>query len=374
MVDVQAASSITSHSYPSQLPADPSPHPWNGFLTGPENALAFASIQALAHGQREGLSPLLIHGPSGTGKSRLLAGLVAEWIHHRPTTAVAHVQGVEFAESCLAAAQRNERDGWTELHNRFRTVELLVIDDVQGLERISAAQAELVHILDAVDARGSCAALSCHTPPGQWLRMHWPTRLISRLTGGLSVRIDPPGLASRRCHLLESVRTRGLSLTAEALELLASSADGYRTLDGWLTQLTLQASLATGRSRPARSNPGASTRLLDLGTVTSLLSGETELAMASPTVEAIAKNVANRLGIRVSALRGSSRQASVAQARHIAMHLARLHTRSSFAVIGSYFGGRDPATVRYGCKAAAAHLAADPSLAAALALRLPTLR
>src|SRR4051794_41448974 len=71
-------------------PATPPPsssHPWDGFLTGPENELAFAGVQALARGGREGISPLVVHGPSGVGKSRLLAGLVAEWVRRHPRAA-----------------------------------------------------------------------------------------------------------------------------------------------------------------------------------------------------------------------------------------------------------------------------------------------
>jgi chromosomal replication initiator protein len=348
------------HDAPPQ-PAAPAPHPWDGFLTGPENELAFASVQALARGQGEGLSPLVIHGPSGTGKSRLLAGLAAEWVRRQPASAIAHVQGVEFAESCLDAARQAERDGWSELHDRFRTVDLLIIDDLEGLERVPPAQEELIHILDALEALGSAVAGSCHAPPGRWPRAGWPTRLISRFAGGLSVRIDPPGLASRRRHVLEAARARGLPLTAEASEWLASAADGYRTLDGWLARLALQGTPRPGRARAA---PAGS---LDLEAVRSMLAEETELAAAAPTIEAVAKAVARCLGVRPAALRGPGRQPSVARARHLAMHLARLHTGSSFAAIGAYFGGRDPATVRHACKAAAARLAADPSLAAALA-------
>jgi chromosomal replication initiator protein len=98
-----------------------------------------------------------------------------------------------------------------------------------------------------------------------------------------------------------------------------------------------------------------------------VLAEETDLAAAAPSIEAIARAVASRLGLKVSALRGPGRQATVAQARHLAMHLARVYTDCSFAAIGAYFGGRDAATVRHACKAAAARLAADPALAAVAA-------
>src|SRR5215831_11990623 len=79
-------------------------HPWNGYLTGPENELAMAAAQAMARGEHEGISPLLVHGPSGVGKSRLLAGLVAERLRRRPDSAVAHVNAEAFAAACIEAA------------------------------------------------------------------------------------------------------------------------------------------------------------------------------------------------------------------------------------------------------------------------------
>src|SRR3954470_14031616 len=93
---------------PGPIAVGPSPasgvHPWDGFLVGPENALAQASVLALARGE-VGLSPLVVHGPAGAGKSRLLAGLVAEWLARRPGSAVAHLGAETFAALCIEAAE-----------------------------------------------------------------------------------------------------------------------------------------------------------------------------------------------------------------------------------------------------------------------------
>ncbi len=79
-------------------------HPWDGFLLGPENALAQASVLALARGESAGVSPLVVHGPSGVGKSRLLAGLVGERLLREPGSSVSHVEAEGFAASCAEAA------------------------------------------------------------------------------------------------------------------------------------------------------------------------------------------------------------------------------------------------------------------------------
>ena len=327
------------------------PHPWDGFLIGPENALAHAGAMALARGDSAGVSPLVVHGPAGVGKSRLLAGLVAERLLRRPESAVAHVEAEAFAAACAAAAGRP--GGWAEVRDRFRRLDLLVVDDLQTLERTPWALEELAHTLDALDEAGGVVAMAARSGPGGW--PGWPARLVSRLTGGLAVGLDRPSLESRRRYLLDRARARRVPLPAEAVEPLAEAADGYRTLDGWLARWALLA-----RSDP-RSATGGGAEL-----VAAILAGEPPTS-GGPDLATIARVVAGALGVRVAELRSDTRRAAVAEARHLAIHLARAHTPLSFRVIGAYFGGRDPATARHADRAAVARLAADPALAAVVA-------
>lgn len=326
------------------------PHPWDGFLTGPENELAYASVLALARGDVEGISPLVVHGPSGVGKSRLLAGLVSERLSRRPESAVAHLDAETFAAACAEAASSGS-GGWSELRARFRGLDLFVLEDLHALERAPLALQELSHTLDALDEAGGAVAVSARVGPGQWSGWGWPARLVNRLVGGLAVRVDPPGLAARRRYLLERARAQGIGLAAGAVDSLAEAADGYRTLDGWLANLALAARV---ERRP-----------LDQGLVDPLLAEDaTDPAV---TLERIVRAVAAKFGVRPRDLRSSTRRQTVAEPRHLAMYLARSLTGLSFQSIGAAFGGRDPATVRHACKAAAARLAADPALAAAVA-------
>jgi chromosomal replication initiator protein len=324
-----------------------SSQPWDGFLAGEENALALASVTALARGESEGISPLVLHGPSGSGKSRLLAGLVAERMIRRPESAVAEVDGEAFAAACGEAASRPE--AWAEVRARFRNLDLLALDGLESVARVPPALEELSHTLDALEARGAAVAIAARTPPGQW--SGWPIRLINRLLGGLAVRVDPPGLALRRRYLLDRGRTRGLALASDAVDALAEAADGFRTIDGWLSRLALAARV---ERRP-----------LDRALVTAFLDDEAEPVPAMPTIEAVARAVASRFGVRLSDLRGTARQPKFVEPRHLAMHLARADTDLSLAAIGTYFGGRDPATVRHACRSMDTRLGSDPALASA---------
>ena len=332
----------------AELDRQPPPiHPWDGYLIGPENALAQAGALALARGEVAGVSPLVVHGAAGVGKSRLLAGLVAERLVRMPGSAVAHLEAEAFAAACAEASTR--AGGWEEVRGRFRRLDLLALDDIQTLERTPWAMEELSHTLDALDAGGSAVAVSARLGPGRW-PPSWPGRLVNRLSGGLSVEIAPPSLESRRRYLLDRARALRIALPPDAAEPMAGSADGYRTLDGWLAQLSLAA-------RVDRRG------VVDADLVAPILEGDpTDLG---PTLDAIARAVALAFGLRLRDLRSGTRRAVVAEGRHLAMHLARRHTAASFRAIGDYFGGRDPATVRHACKAAEARLAADPALAAA---------
>jgi chromosomal replication initiator protein len=338
-----------------------------------------AAAQALARGERRGISPLVVHGPSGVGKSRLLTGLVAERMLREPGSAVAHLDAEAFAAACAEAAADAAGGGWPALRGRFRAVDLFVLEDLEGLGRAPSARDELAHTLDALEAAGAAVAVSARSAPATWPRREWPARLVNRLLGGLTVRVEPPGLASRRRYLLHRAGEHGLALPAEAVEELTQAADGYRTLDGWLARLALEARLGheaqgrgVGRGSPragvaAGGRPETGRRVCDRPELGALLAEEALLAGPAVTVDAVARAVAERFGVRLNVLRGPSRRAAVVEARHLAMHLARTLTGSSFAAIGAYFGGRDPATVRHACRAAVERMDADSALATAVA-------
>ncbi len=316
--------------------------PWDGFLTGTENALAVASVQSLARGEGAGITPLVLHGPSGVGKSRLLAGLVSESTIRRPGSALAEIEGEAFAALCGEASSR--ADGWTEIRIRFRNVDLFVLDGLEALERVPPALDELTHTLDTLEARGAMVAITARVSPSQW---GGPRRLVNRLLGGLAVRVDPPGITTRRRYVLERARTRQISLASDAVDALADSADGYRTIDGWLARLAFAARV---EQRP-----------LDWSLIEPFLADEAELPPDGPTVEEIARAVALKFGVKLRDLRGQGRQPQFVEPRHLAIWLAKRHTKVSIAKIGQYFGGRDPATVRHAFKAAELRVANDPA-------------
>ncbi|WP_169979461.1 DnaA/Hda family protein [Tautonia rosea] len=326
-------------------PDPPRSGPWDGFLVGPENELAQAAIRELARGQND-RSPLVLVGPSGSGKTRLLEELIADCIARRPNAAVALMPSEVFVDACHRAADRDTPAAWAELRRSVREVDLLAIDDLHGISRSPLSLAELEPTLDALDAAGASVAVSLRNDPGRWAG--WPRRLADRLQVGLTVRLDRPGPATRRRYLLDQVRRLGLTATAEALDALAESAEGYRLIDGWLARVALMARLDR--------------RPIDLALVNTLIH-EDQFANASVSIAQITQVVARSFGLRPRDLRSSSRRATLVEARHLAILLARELTGASYADLGKAFGGRDPKTIRHACLATTRRIADDPALA-----------
>ncbi len=141
-------------------------------------------------------------------------------------------------------------------------------------------------------------------------------------------------------------------MPAEVVDRLAERADGYRTLDGWLARLALLARLANRVVDVALADAALADDLADASTLETV------------TTEAIARAVATRFGVSLRDLRSSSRRQALTVPRHLAIHLSRELTGQSFATLGTYFGHRDPATIRHACAVTADRLNTDPALLA----------
>jgi chromosomal replication initiator protein len=227
---------------------------------------------------------------------------------------------------------------------------------------------ELAFTLDDLDAAGAGIVVASTWPPGQWGADDGLTgRLASRLSGGLAVRLDLPGADLRRRYFLARAHQRGLLVGTQAVDWVINdlpTEGGFPPLEGILTRLALEAGMRPRRAR----------EVLDLDFVRKVL--DHDLQSDPPravTLADAARSVARVFRVTLRDLRSASRSSGVVEARHFAMYLARQQTEASFATIGAYFGGRDPATVRHACRAAAARLEARPDLVAAmLKLQKPT--
>lgn len=308
---------------------------WHDLRVVPENRFAVRAARVLARivgrGKRPTVSPLVVHGPTGCGKSALVAALLAE-----VATGTATAQAVSAGDVARAAADPTA-DGFADAD--LRGCDLLVLEDVQTLPgREAGAVAEL---LDRRAARGRGVVVTATVGPSQ---LELPQALTSRLSAGLVVPLEAPGVESRRAVLTDAATVR---LTPDALDWLAASG-GLRLALGQLRALV----------PGAKAFPGP----LGRAECEAILAASGLPTSTRPDVPGIIKRVAAAFGVSPKELLGSSRLRRVLVPRQVAMFLAREACGLSFPRLAAAFG-RDHTTVLHAVRKIGAELEGDERLA-----------
>jgi chromosomal replication initiator protein len=330
--------SRTPETLPNEAPS--SPVRWNGFLLLPENRIAARAAKSLCRavlaGKRPSANPLVLHGPPGVGKSRLVAALTEQL-----ATAPNGVSGQTVSVGDLV---RSPDDSFAD--RDLIDCDFLALEDVQHLTDRSADA--VCDLLDRRIARRRATVLTASAGPAGLT--HLPHRLTSRLAAGLVVSLESLSAASRRTILADAARAKGVRLTVEALTFLAEqSSSGIRAGLGFLQNL----------AQVAKSFPGPLGRV----EVEQTLAGTGQPTSRALDVSTIVKRVAAAFGISETELLGASRLRGVLRSRQVAMYLARELTGLSLPRLGTAFGGRDHTTVLHACRKVEAEMASDTGLA-----------
>jgi len=310
------------------------------FVGGPENALVRAAVQAFPESfDHPGRSvprynPMVLYGPSGTGKSFLARGMTAAWLQRRPADPRIATTGADFARAYATAVDVDDLDGFRQRHASAR---LFVLDDLGQLIGKHPAQGALVRILDLLLEQDAAVVVTSAQLPAT-TRQLLPA-LTSRLSSGLTVPLVPPGPATRYALFELLAEARQVTLTPAAARELA---DRLPTVVPRLLGIFLELEFLAGHRQSAISEPLVHAYLARLG------------AGRTVTLAAIKQHVARRFQLTVNELNGPSRRQTVVQARAAAMYLCRELTSASLLTIGRHFGGRDHTTVLHACRKMAA--------------------
>jgi chromosomal replication initiator protein len=314
------------------------------FLILPENRFAAEAVARLGQPTAAGESvpPIYLYGPAGVGKSHLVRQGVQQYLGREPAARVEITTAAQFAADFAEAAV----DKTISLFQAAtRNVDLLVIEDLQGLDRRRESQIQLLHLCDELISRGGQVVWTSHRSPGDlpsFLR-----KLVSRFRGGISAQLRPPGPASRIKLLLHFAAGEKLRLPEACARLLAEklpvSPRELRSVIGQLETLAGQARVP-----------------VDLPLVRKFLAHE--VTPAKPQLEEVAAAVARQFGISVKRLRSRLQSRDVVYPRQIAMLAARVLAESSLEQIGSFFGGRDHTTVMHACRKLCTQLPTDLEL------------
>ncbi len=301
------------------------------FVVGPSNEFAHAACRAVAEQPGEIYNPLYIYGGVGLGKTHLINAVANELIQ-RNDFSIAYRTSERFTNELIQAI----RGGATEqFRDRYRKVDVLIIDDVQFIAGKASTQEEFFHTFNALYEARKQIILTSDKPPREM--DHLQERLKSRFGCGLVADIQPPSLETRQAILKSKAELAGVKLPDEVTTMLATRiTSNVRELEGALTRLTAHATL-TGRA-------------IDMDFARRVLRDLLHEEVKAVTIDDIQKHVANYYNIRVQDMRSKKRSRNIAFPRQVAMYFSKALTSRSLPEIGEHFGGRDHTTVLYAAR------------------------
>jgi len=321
---------------------------FENFVVGQNNNLAHAAAVAVAESPGNAYNPLFIYGGVGLGKTHLMHAVGHSVAQRFPDKKIEYVSTETFTNELINAIRE---DRMTEFRDRYRSVDLLLVDDIQFIAGKERTQEEFFHTFNALYEARKQIILSSDRPPKDILTLE--ARLRSRFEWGLITDIQPPDLETRVAILKMNSEYRNIRIPEEVLEYIARQiTSNIRELEGALMRVIAYASLNGVQ--------------LSKAVAIRALSDVFAASEASPSPEEILKAVAEHYNLKPEEIRGAGRRKEVVIPRQIAMYLIREMTHASLPEIGQFFDGRDHTTVLYAIQKIQESLDIDSSLQQAL--------
>lgn len=303
---------------------------FENFITGECNQLAYAAAKAIADnpgGTR--FNPLVVYGGVGLGKTHIAQAIGHAILEKRPNCSVVYTSSERFTYEFVNAIQHNRSQ---EFMNYYRSVDVLIVDDIQFFADKEKTQDNFFHTFNALHQSGKQIILTSDVPPKQLRGVD--DRLISRFQWGLTTDVQPPDLETRIAILQKMSSDEGYQLPGDVIDYIARNVTtSVRELEGCLISLLAECSLRN--------------LSLTLELTREVISGIASVPDPVLSVEQIQHAVCEQLAIPHSLLVGKTRKQEIVFARQIAMYLIRELTGVSLKTIGNHFGGRDHTTVMH---------------------------
>ena len=305
---------------------------FDNFVVGKPNELAFAASERVAESENVTFNPLFLYGGVGLGKTHLMHAMGWKIKEKSPDRKVIYLSAEKFMYQFVRALRYKDTSAFKE---QFRSIDILMIDDVQFISGKDNTQEEFFHTFNALIEQNRQIVISADKSPSDLDGVQ--ERLKSRLGCGLVADIHPTTYELRLGILIEKAQKRGVEIPSKVLEFLSHRiVSNVREMEGALNRLVAHATLV-GTSITVET---AQVVLQDL-----LKSNNRKI-----TIEEIQKKVAEHFNIRLTDMHSPRRSRSVARPRQIAMYLAKSITSRSLPEIGRKFGGRDHTTVMHAVK------------------------
>jgi chromosomal replication initiator protein len=306
---------------------------FDNFIKGEGNELARAAAGAISDNPGgTSFNPLFLYGGVGLGKTHLIQAIGNQIVTNFPEKKIIYLSSDIFTVEFVESIQTNKVN---EFSNFYRSMDVLIIDDIQFLIGKEKTQDLFFHIFNTLHQSRKQIILSSDKPPKDLKGLD--ERLISRFQWGLTADIQPPELETRIAILKRKAETYGMYVSNEILEYIATNiTSNIRELEGCLIKLLASVSLSSKEI----------TFELAKKTVKEIA---TDRKTSTLTIETITKVVCEHLGVAENKIRDKTRKKEIVLARQIAMFLAKELTLSSLKTIGLHFGGRDHSTVIHAC-------------------------
>ncbi|MCL2793623.1 MAG: chromosomal replication initiator protein DnaA [Spirochaetaceae bacterium] len=349
----QNGSSVEDIKKHSDLRED---YSFENFVIGENNSFAANAALAISNNPGKSYNPFLIYGGVGLGKTHLLQA-IGHAVHdnYAGKKKIVFVTAESFTNEFVASIQKNKPHSFK---NKYRSLDLLLIDDIHFFQNKEGLQEELFHTFNALYGAKKQMAFTCDRPVSELKNI--TERMKSRFEMGLNVELLVPAFETRLAILknkvesLNKIKSLNLSISDDILELIAQNiTSNVRDMESALTKLVAYAELVNQKI----TKEIAQKQLIDIFTTTK---------QSNISVDIIQKKVAEYFNLSHVDLRGRKRTKAIAFPRHIAMYIARELTEYSTTEIGSDFGGRDHTTVMHAIQKIEGSLKSDPTMEATI--------
>ncbi|ADV80843.1 chromosomal replication initiator protein DnaA [Terriglobus saanensis] len=302
---------------------------FDNFVIGSGNQFAHAASQAVAERPSKAYNPLFLYGGVGMGKTHLMQAIGHEVKRRNPHASISYVSGEKFTNEMINSVRY---DKMTTFRDKFRTVDVLLIDDIQFLAGKERTQEEFFHTFNALHESMKQIVIASDRPPKELA--DFEDRLRSRFEWGLIADIQPPDLETKVAILQKKAESEQTVLPIDVALFVASNVrTNVRELEGALVRLLAWCSLHGVE--------------ITLPTAQQCLKQFIDTQVRKITIEAIQRATAEQFGMRVSELKQKNNSRSIVVPRQIAMYLAKQMTEASLPEIGRQFGGKHHTTVMH---------------------------
>jgi chromosomal replication initiator protein len=302
---------------------------FEAFVIGAGNQFAHAASQAVAERPSKAYNPLFLYGGVGMGKTHLMQAIGHEVKRRQPQASICYVSSEKFTNEMINSLRY---DRMTSFRDKFRNVDVLLVDDIQFLAQKERTQEEFFHTFNALHESMKQIVIASDRPPKELAEIE--DRLRSRFEWGLIADIQPPDLETKVAILQKKAESEKVLLATDlALYIASNVRTNVRELEGALIRLIAYCSLT-----------GAEISLI---TAQQVLKNFIDSQARKITIDAIQKAVAEQFGLRVNEIKAKSNSRAIVFPRQIAMYLAKQMTEASLPEIGRQFGGKHHTTVMH---------------------------